>query len=97
MQEERAKKLEEEGEEKGVGKEEPKLTKTIEDEIHLFNEEKGGDEMAQVDDLDFERIISIAKGFGWQVRKQEIKDTDLELVLEKERVEPETDITRQPT
>ncbi len=53
--------------------------------------------MAQIDELDFERIITIAKGFGWTVLKQETKDTDLELMLGKRRVEPETDITLQPT
>lgn len=53
--------------------------------------------MAQTDELDFERIITIAKGFGWEVKKQEIKEVNLELNLEKRRVEPESDITLQPT
>ena len=65
--------------------------------MNALGKKKGDKKMAQSDDLEFERIITIAKGFGWQVLKQEIKDMTLELVLEKRRVEPETDITLQPT
>ena len=53
--------------------------------------------MSQIDQLDFERIENIAKGFGWKVKQTEIKEQYLEMKLEKLRVEPETDITVAPT
>ncbi len=53
--------------------------------------------MARSDDLDFERIKNIAEGFGWTIKKTEVKPTELELLMVKDRVEPETDITVQQT
>ena len=53
--------------------------------------------MAQSDDIEIERIVSIAKGFGWQVKRQEIKPMNIEIELEKRRIEPESDITVQST
>lgn len=57
----------------------------------------GNIKVSRVDELDFERLSNIAKGFGWQMKKTEIKLSTLEVVMEKERVEPDTDITLQPT
>ncbi len=53
--------------------------------------------MARSDELDFERMRNIAEGFGWAVKKTEIKDQTLEMNMEKMRAEPETDITVQQT
>ncbi len=53
--------------------------------------------MARCDDLCFERMKNIAEGFGWTIKKTEVKPTILEISMEHERDEPETDITVQPT
>lgn len=53
--------------------------------------------MTRSDELDFDRIQGLLEGFGWKVKKTEIKHATLEMEIEKERVEPETDICVQPT
>ncbi len=53
--------------------------------------------MGQKDELDFERMESLASGFGWETTKKEIEPTELKMSMKKLRVEPETDITTQPT
>ncbi len=58
---------------------------------------KGVEKMARSDELDFDRIQGLLEGFGWKVKRTEIKPLTLEMEVEKDRVEPDTDICSQPT
>ncbi len=53
--------------------------------------------MARCDELCFERMRSLAEGFGWTITKTEVGPGKLEIIMERDRDEPETDITVQST
>ena len=53
--------------------------------------------MVRCDDLCFERMKSLAEGFGWTIKKTEVTPGKLEIIMERDRDEPETDITVKPT
>lgn len=41
--------------------------------------------MAQLDDIEFQKISSLVRQFGWEVVKQEIQNNDLVVLLRKKR------------
>ncbi len=53
--------------------------------------------MARSDEVDFDRIGGLLEGFGWKIKRTEIKLQTLEMEIEKDRAEPETDICVQPS
>lgn len=53
--------------------------------------------MAMIDELEMERVRNLVGAFGWRVKRHEIHETTIEMVLEKKREEPEQEITVQPT
>jgi hypothetical protein len=53
--------------------------------------------MPVTDELDFERMVNLADGFGWKVKARNIHALTLELVLEKDRIEPDLDQVKVPS
>lgn len=58
---------------------------------------KGKSKMKRSDELDIDRISGLLQGFGWEVKRTEIKPLTLEIEIEKERSEPDDDICAQPS
>ena len=65
--------------------------------MNALKGKKGDLKMAQIDELDFERLGNLSAGFGWRIKQKEILEDKLTVTLEKERVEPETDLSSEPT
>ncbi len=53
--------------------------------------------MKRSDELDIDRISGLLDGFGWKVKRTEIKPDKLEIEIEKDRSEPDDDVCVQPT
>jgi len=40
--------------------------------------------------IEVERVVNLVSGFGWVKEKEELSDTDIKIVLSKQRRKPET-------
>lgn len=61
----------------------------IDDLTHEFYRKKGGEKMAQIDDIDIQRLSNLIKGFGWEITQTKIETHKLNIQIEKDREEPE--------